>query len=73
MLSALMKWHAANEAEAAKAHDERSFCWRAGYYEVILTVVVIIHGPEAAMKIARDVLSFYGETFADYSKEFSDA
>ena len=37
--TAILKWHAANEAEAAGEADARSFVWRAAYYDVVLLAV----------------------------------
>ncbi len=66
----VLKWHAANNAEKTGKHDEKSFVWRAGYYDIVLAVVEIVHGHQATSKIAHDVLSIYGESFADYKGEF---
>lgn len=70
MANAVMKWHAANIIEANKEIDQfpKSYVWRAGYYDVILQTVLIVHGSEAKDKAAM-VLRLYGETLADYQAE----
>jgi hypothetical protein len=35
-------------------------------------VCLLVHGPEQAMRAARDVLSIYGETFTEYRQEFKE-
>lgn len=70
MASAVMKWKASNDAERRGAADEKSFVWRAGYYEVVLMVVLLHHGAEKAMRLSEGVLRLYGENFDDYLKEF---
>ena len=71
MLAGLvLKWKAADDVEVAGQADERSFMWRAGYYDVILTVVMLTHGGVQAMRVARHIMHLYGEPFASYRKEF---
>ena len=67
----VMKWHAANDAEESKAHDAKSFVWRAGYYDIVLLVVILCRGPEFAQAHAKEVLSLYGETLPGYLGEFN--
>ena len=64
LVLSIIKWRAANEAEASGQADERSFMWRAGFYDVLALVTHICGGP------AVEALRLYGETFADYRKEF---
>jgi hypothetical protein len=71
--TAILKWHAANEAEDAGEADERSFVWRAAYYDVVLLVVLLCHGQAEALRLAPFVMLLYGEPFADYREEFSHA
>jgi hypothetical protein len=66
-----LKWQAANEAEATGQADERSYVWRAGFYDVILAVAIMCFGPEKAATLP--ILQMYGETFADYREEFPNA
>lgn len=70
MANAVMKWHAANIIEANKEIEQfpKSFVWRACYYDVVLQVVLIVHGSGAKEKAAM-VLRMYGEKLADYHKE----
>lgn len=60
----LIKWEAANTAEQSGAADERSYVWRAGYYEIV-SMACHLCGVEPGQ-----ALSLYGETFASYRKEF---
>ena len=69
----ILKWQAANNVEKYHNVDEKSFMWRAGYYDVALTVVQLCHGVKYAEENAHTVLSLYGETFEDYKKEFNYA
>ncbi len=71
--TAILKWHAANEAEAAGQADERSFVWRAAYYDVMLLVVLLCHGQAEALRLAPVVMLMYGEPFAAYREEFPNA
>jgi hypothetical protein len=71
--SAVLCWKASDDAERAGKADERSFVWRAKYYDIMLEVVRICHGSATALKAARDVLSIYGEQYADYRQEFENA
>lgn len=69
----VLKWQASDIAERAGKADEKSFVWRAGYYDLVLAVVQICHGPEIAIKMASYVMDLYGEKFEDYMKEFKNA
>jgi hypothetical protein len=66
----ILKWNASDTVERQGNVDERSFMWRAAYYDVIMMVVLIVHGFEKAKKIAPFVMNLYGESFDDYKKEF---
>lgn len=70
LAGALLKWKASDDAERAGRADERSFAWRASYYDVVLLVVALCHGPAAALASAESVLALYGEKYKDYKKEF---
>jgi hypothetical protein len=63
----------AMEAEASGKADERSFVWRAAYYDVVLLAVLLCHGQAAALDMAPVVMMMYGEPFADYREEFPHA
>ena len=71
--TAILKWHAANEVEDAGKADERSYVWRAAYYDVVLLVTLLCHGKEYALRMAPTIMLMYGEPFADYREEFPDA
>lgn len=71
--TAVLKWKAADTAERGGKADEKSFVWRASYYDIILLTVSLCHGPKTALQMADKVMELYGETFADYRKEFPDA
>lgn len=69
MATAILKWKASDTAEREGRADEKSFGWRAAYYDIILLTVSLCHGPKAAMAQADTVLSLYGEKFEDYRRE----
>jgi hypothetical protein len=71
----VLKWQAANVVETGREVDQlpKAYIWRAGYYDVVLQVVLIVHGPLAALDLAPTVLRMYGERLEDYLKEFSHA
>lgn len=69
----IMKWHGANHAERGGRADVKSYMWRAGYYDLALMVVGIVHGPEKAGAMAETVMRLYGDGFADYQTEFAHA
>jgi len=71
--NAILKWQASDQAERRKEADAKSFVWRAGYYDIVLSVVSLVHGPATAIAGARDIMSIYGESFDDYIKEFAHA
>jgi hypothetical protein len=73
MAVAILKWRAADDAERARHPTEMSYAWRAGFYDVVLAVVQIVHGFEVAKDAAQHVMNLYGENYADYAKEFTDA
>ena len=70
---AILKWKASDDAERAGKATETTFVWRAGYYDIVLAVIEIVHGRQVAMDSAQYVAELYGENFSDYQKEFSDA
>lgn len=69
--SMILKWQASDAAERCGTANEVSYVWRAGYYDVILMVVHLCHGYDRAVELAPVVMSLYGETFDEYSKEFT--
>lgn len=68
--SAVLKWVGANAIEGAAGSDEhmlrRAYMWRAGYWDIVLSVVAIVHGPQVAMANAGRIASFYGESWEEY-------
>ena len=73
LASMVLKWKAADTVERLKLADQlpKAYVWRAGFYDVVLQVVLIVHGPEVAMAAAHEVLGMYGETFTAYRAEFN--
>lgn len=70
---AILKWKAADDVERDKQPTEMSYAWRAGFYDIVLAVVQIVHGRQVALDAARYVMGLYGESYADYVTEFSHA
>lgn len=66
----ILKWQAAEDAERTGQADPRSFIWRAGFYDLVLLVVLLTKGHATAMKDAVKVMHLYGETLPEYLKEF---
>jgi hypothetical protein len=69
----VLKWIGANRLEDNREHLHKAYMWRAAYYDLILEVVRLIHGFEAAANASDFVAKLYGETFEDYVKEFQNA
>jgi hypothetical protein len=69
----ILKWQASDTVERAGNADAKSYTWRAGYYDIVLAVVQLCHGPVFAADNAHIVLGLYGETYDDYMKEFKNA
>lgn len=67
----VLKWMASDLAERKGQADERSYMWRAGYYDILCLVVAIVHGPSSEKSWLA--LGMYGETCAEYMKEFHGA
>ena len=67
----VLKWQASDDAERQGQADARSFVWRAGYYDLVLLVVLLTKGHATAMSQAKTVMHLYGETLHEYLKEFS--
>lgn len=66
----IFKWHAANESEESLNHNEQSYMWRAGYYDIVLLVNLLCNGATHTKECSKKILSIYGETFVNYIKEF---
>lgn len=73
--NATLKWQAADHVERHRQfeHFPKAYMWRAGYYDLFLQVVLLVHGPEEATRLAPTVMALYAETYPDYLKEFTDA
>jgi hypothetical protein len=71
LASLVLKWQASDDAERQGQADARSYMWRAGYYDLILLVVLLTKGHAGAMKDAMTVMHLYGETLHEYLKEFA--
>lgn len=66
----VLKWKGADTAEQSGTSLHQAYMWRAGFYDLILQVVSIVHGPKLAMECAHVVMELYAESFEDYAKEF---
>lgn len=66
----IMKWQASDTVERNGKADAKSYVWRAGFFDVVLMVFQICHGPATANNCAHEILSLYGESLEDYLKEF---
>lgn len=73
MATQILKWQAANDVEKTGHVDALSFNWRAGFYDVVLCAVNLVHGPNATIPAAASILRLYGESFEEYLKEFNHA
>ena len=71
LATAVLKWEAANCAERRGQADQRSFIWRACYYDIVLLVVLLCQGRDSAMEKAPAVMALYGESYDEYRAEFS--
>ena len=69
----VLKWIGANRLEDNREHLHKAYMWRAAYYDLVLEVVRLVHGYEAAANASDFVAKLYGETFEDYVKEFQNA
>ena len=67
----ILKWKGSDIAERQGSASAKSYMWRAAYYDLVLMALNLCHGPATAMENAHRVMDLYGETFADYEKEFS--
>jgi hypothetical protein len=66
----ILKWQASNTVEKEGKADQKSFGWRAGYYDLVLAVAALCFDRETVQKNAHNILSIYGETYAEYIEEF---
>lgn len=68
----IAKWQASDHLERSGRADEKSYMWRAGYYDVILVVTILCHGLKTGSDVAADILSLYGESYESYKEEFGN-
>jgi hypothetical protein len=61
----LLKWEAANTVEALGLANEKSYVWRAGFYDVVLMVCHLCGIKDAG----HACMELYGETFAEYLED----
>lgn len=73
LTASILKWKASDIVEREGRHNAMSFAWRAGYYDIVLMVVHLVHGRSAAMASGHVVMKLYGEKLEDYIKEFGNA
>ena len=69
----IMKWQASDRSERDGRADQKSYVWRAGYYDLVLYCCVLIHGPEVTAMAAENILRLYGEDYVNYAREFENA
>ena len=70
LANCIMKWQASDFCERNNAIDEKTFVWRSAYYDVVMMVVLLVHGTET-QNLAPYVLKMYGEDYQGYLKEFN--
>lgn len=58
----LLKWEAANVVEGLGLANEKSYVWRAGYYDVVLMCCHLCGLADSG----HGVMEMYGETFSEY-------
>lgn len=69
----ILRWIGANKLEDNREQLEKAYMWRAAYYDLILEVVRLVHGFEAAANASDFVAKLYGETYQEYVREFQNA
>lgn len=69
----ILKWQASDISERDGKVNEKTFMWRAGYYDVVLMVCFLCFGRKVTTEAAVGILSIYGEKYTDYKKEFKNA
>jgi len=70
---ALVKWQASDTAERTGKANEKSFVWRASYYDLVVYCTILCQGYEFAHKNSQYLMDMYGEDYKDYIKEFKNA
>ncbi len=62
----MLKWEACNEVESKGLASEKSYVWRAGFYDVVLMVCHLCGISNAG----HACMEMYGETFSEYMEGF---
>lgn len=73
LMVAILKWQASDDVERCNRANATSFVWRAGYYDIVLAAILIVHGAQIATELAPLVMDLYGEKLEDYLEEMSNA
>jgi hypothetical protein len=75
LATAYHKWQAANVVESVRdaTQLDKTYMWRAGYYDVIVTVAALCLPRERVDAIAPHILMLYGESRESYLQEFDSA
>lgn len=71
LINFIQKWHASDVVEWEGNPNEKSFVWRAGYYDIVLAAVGLCLGLEVSAEIGKHVMNLYGDDYAAYIKEFT--
>lgn len=71
LVTLVLKWQASDIAERNGEASARSYMWRAGYYDLILFVVFLVHGYDQTVLASKDIMDFYGESLEEYLGEFN--
>ena len=69
----ILKWMASDEREREGKANAKTYMYRAGFYDVVMEVVLLTHGYKKAKNYAPIVMDTYGETLEDYIEEFKNA
>lgn len=67
----ILKWQGSDMIERHLEVSEQSFVARAGFYDVVMAVVLLCKGRVAAEELAAGVINLYGEKYKDYQEEFA--
>ena len=66
----VLKWQTSDAMERDGKASPVSFVWRAGFYDLVLSVASIVHGQGAAIALGPVIACMYGETLETYLEEF---
>jgi hypothetical protein len=73
LMSLLLQWQSANVLEENKGDLNKAYMLRAFFYQLCHFCAALLHGFAYAQEQSVNFQSLYGESFAEYSKEFSHA